>query len=56
MKPTEEAPQAPTCIACRVAVERCGCCERVECPETICSRCLRIQLRESLPQLHVHGG
>jgi hypothetical protein len=24
--------------------------------EAICSRCLRIQLRESLPQLHVHGG
>ena len=57
MNPTEPAPQAPpTCILCGVVVECCGCCERVDCAERICSRCLRIRLRESLPQLHLHGG
>jgi hypothetical protein len=50
------AREPPTCIVCGVVVECCGCCERVDCPETICSRCLRIQLRESLPQPHLHGG
>jgi hypothetical protein len=50
------ARQGPTCIRCGVTVECCGFCERVDCPEVICSRCLRIQLRESLPQPHVHGG
>jgi hypothetical protein len=56
MNPTEAARQAPTCMVCGVVVEWCGCCERVDCPEMICSRCLRIQLRESLPSLHGHGG
>jgi hypothetical protein len=56
MRPTEMGRQAPACIVCGVVVEGCGCCERVDCPEMICSRCLRIRLRESLPQLHVHGG
>ncbi|HWD47729.1 MAG TPA: hypothetical protein VHM23_29155 [Actinomycetota bacterium] len=56
MRPTEMGRQAPACIVCGVVVEGCGCCERVDCPEAICSRCLRIRLRESLPRLHAHGG
>jgi hypothetical protein len=56
MRPTELGRQAPACIVCGVVVECCGCGERVVCPETICSRCLRISLCESLPRLHAHGG
>ena len=56
MTSTGAARQAPACVVCGVVVECCGCCERVDCSETIYSRCLRIQLRESLPQPHVHGG
>jgi hypothetical protein len=52
---TEDRP-APNCTGCGVVVEGCGFCEREDCPETICSRCLRIELRESLPQPHAHGG
>lgn len=55
MTAREDRPAA-SCTGCGVVVERCGFCEREDCPEMICSRCLRIELRESLPQLHVHGG
>jgi hypothetical protein len=48
MKPTEAARHAPSCIVCGVVVECSGFCERVVCAEAICSRCLRIQFRESL--------
>lgn len=56
MKPTEAARHAPHCIVGGVVVECSGFCERVVCAEAICSPCLRIQFRESLAQLHVHGG
>lgn len=56
MNPTGAARQAPTCIVCGVVIECCGFCERLDCAEAICYRCLRVRLRESLPQLHVHGG
>jgi hypothetical protein len=56
MTPTEEARPPPTCTQCGAVVECCAFCERVVCAEAICSRCLRIQFRESLPYLHVHGG
>ena len=52
----EAAQEPPTCIQCGVVVECCAFCERVVCAEAICYRCLRIQFRESLPGLHVHGG
>jgi hypothetical protein len=48
MKPTEAARYAPSCIVCGVVVGCSGFCERVVCAEAICSRCLRIQFRESL--------
>ena len=48
MKPTEAARHAPSCIVCGVVVECSGFRERVVCAEAICSRCLRIQFRESL--------
>jgi hypothetical protein len=56
MTSTEAARQPPTCTRCGVVVECCAFCERVLCVEAICSRCLRIQFRESTPHLHVHGG
>ena len=44
------------CRGCGTVVEICAFCERGDCPETICYRCLRIELVQSLPQPHVHGG
>lgn len=49
MKPTEEDRQTPPCIRCSVIVECCAFCEREDCTETFCYRCLRIEFRESLP-------
>ena len=46
----------PRCADCGVVVERCGFCEREECSDTVCYRCLRIKLRESMAQPHPHGG
>ena len=56
MTPAEEDRQTPACIRCSVIVECCAFCEREDCTETFCYRCLRIEFRESLPQPHVHGG
>jgi hypothetical protein len=44
------------CTRCGVIVEMCAFCERDKCPETICSRCLRIALNESIAEPHLHGG
>jgi hypothetical protein len=56
MTPTESAPPPPVCLRCDVAVERCAFCERVDCAEAICYRCLRIQFRQLLAHPHPHGG
>jgi hypothetical protein len=56
MTPPEERQEAPTCNQCGASVECCAFCEQQDCPETICYRCLRIALGQSLPQPHVHGG
>jgi hypothetical protein len=45
-----------TCTRCGATVERCAFCERDECAEAICYRCLRLALGESLAQPHEHGG
>lgn len=54
MTPSE--PATLTCTNCRVVIEICAFCERGDCPEAICSPCLRIALGESLAEPHAHGG
>jgi hypothetical protein len=44
------------CVECRTIVDECAFCERADCPEIVCSRCLRVELRESAPEPHPHGG
>jgi hypothetical protein len=56
MRPTDAPDVILVCTRCGVAIELCGFCERAECPEAICARCLRIQLGESMDQPHAHGG
>ncbi len=56
MTPTEEPGGTLTCTRCGVTVELCAFCEREECPEAICYRCLRMGLGESMAQPHAHGG
>jgi hypothetical protein len=47
---------AISCATCDTTVEVCAFCERADCGHTICYRCLRIELRESLAHPHAHGG
>lgn len=54
--PIDQRVVALTCTRCDVVVEVCAFCERVACRETICYRCLRIQLRQSMDHPHAHGG
>jgi hypothetical protein len=44
------------CTRPGVVIEFCAFCERPECPDAICARCLRIELGESMAQPHAHGG
>lgn len=56
MTPTKETPPILICTNCGVILEICAFCERDQCPEAICYRCLRIALGESMAEPHVHGG
>lgn len=44
------------CTQCHVVIELCSFCEKEVCRDTICYRCLRIQLGQSMAHPHVHGG
>jgi hypothetical protein len=44
------------CSLCGIAVEICAFCEREECPEAMCYRCLRIKVRQAIKEPHDHGG
>jgi hypothetical protein len=52
----EQPGAALNCGTCEVTLELCAFCERADCGHTICARCLRIELRESLAHPHAHGG
>jgi hypothetical protein len=54
--PTKQPSEALSCTSCGQGVESCAFCERDDCGRTICYRCLRIQLKQSMAQPHVHGG
>jgi hypothetical protein len=51
-----EPTETLVCLECRAEVECCAFCERDDCSETICYKCLRIALGQALAQPHVHGG
>lgn len=46
----------PVCERCGSTIEVCAFCESPDCRHVICYRCLRRELRQSLPQPHAHGG
>jgi hypothetical protein len=48
--------QVSTCDRCGLVIEVCGFCQEEECPDPLCYRCVRVALRQELPQPHVHGG
>jgi hypothetical protein len=54
--PVEPKRGSPTCTRCGASLECCAFCERDNCDKTICLRCLRTELRQSLVHPHLHGG
>jgi hypothetical protein len=52
---TDFTPQS-SCSRCGVAIEVCAFCEREGCHDPLCYRCVRVALRQELPQPHDHGG
>jgi hypothetical protein len=56
MSPTDAPDVLLLCTRCGVVIELCAFCERAQCPDAICARCLRIELGESMAQPHARGG
>lgn len=48
--------QRLSCTHCTTLIECCAFCDRDDCPVIVCSRCLRIDLRQAVSEPHSHGG
>jgi hypothetical protein len=44
------------CQGCNTAIEWCSFCDRTDCGAAVCYSCVVVDLRESIPQPHAHGG
>jgi hypothetical protein len=44
--PTDQPVDVLTCTRCDVVLELCAFCEREDCPDAICLRCLCTQLEQ----------
>jgi hypothetical protein len=54
---TVAGPAEPSlsCVRCGHQIETCAFCERDECRESLCYRCVRVLLGQELPHPHGHG-
>lgn len=48
--------QALVCDGCDRAIDMCSFCERDDCGEGTCYRCLIVDLGETITGPHDHGG
>ena len=44
------------CSRCGTEIEVCAFCQRPDCSQVVCYRCLRVDLGESMDHPHPHGG
>ena len=44
------------CKGCDREIDECAFCEEPECAVAICYRCENIELKQTLPHPHDHGG
>ena len=56
MTSVDERGGAGPCTRCRTAIEECAFCQREECRELLCYRCVRILLGQQVSEPHGHGG
>jgi hypothetical protein len=48
--------QSIACTECGCDIEYCSFCDRADCVAACCYGCLVVDLRESAPPIHTHGG
>jgi hypothetical protein len=48
--------RALTCAGCDKRIECCCFCDRPDCATAVCYPCVAVDLKESMPVLHGHGG
>ena len=48
--------QVTVCTKCGCDIEYCSFCDREDCAVACCYGCLVVDLRESAPPIHTHGG
>ncbi len=44
------------CLRCGAIIEACAFCERDDCREQLCYRCVRVAVRQQVVEPHGHGG
>jgi hypothetical protein len=44
------------CEGCHRTIEWCSFCDRTDCGSAVCYGCLVVDLHETLPHPHGHGG
>ena len=49
-------PVQASCKECSTVVEVCAFCDKQGCRHPMCYRCVRVALRQEIPQPHHHGG
>lgn len=45
-----------TCERCGALLEHCAVCGEGGCLEPLCYPCVRVAIRQEMPQPHEHGG
>jgi hypothetical protein len=51
-----EAPTEPGCSQCACSIDHCAFCDESGCAVAVCYGCMIVELGETAPQLHAHGG
>jgi hypothetical protein len=44
------------CTKCGCDIDYCSFCDREECSAACCYGCMVVDLRQSTPAIHAHGG
>jgi hypothetical protein len=55
-QPTADQDEEVACVHCGRKLEECAFCDEQHCNAAICYECVVVEVRQSLPQPHRHGG
>ena len=53
---TDEEERTLTCAGCDRRLEWCSFCDEADCAVARCYHCTAVELGESAPKIHTHGG